>query len=136
MPGRKTIYALTQVMQVLSTSFVSYATLTLLSLMSIGVTQTAIACTLGADNNCSGQAEPDATTTVVRSRPNTSIGNPISLITGNKYQRETDFKLANSRLSFHRHYNSRNTDFNFGFGRGWTTTYSANLKRIVNSDSE
>ena len=103
--------------------------------MSLGATQTTFACTLGADNNCSGQGEPDATTTVVRARPNTNIGNPISLITGNKYQRETDFKLTDSRLAFHRHYNSRNTDFNFGFGRGWTTTYSANLKRIINSDN-
>ena len=94
------------------------------------------ACTTGADNNCTGTAEPDATSTQARNRPNTTVGNPISLITGNKYQRETDYQLTGSRLSFHRHYNSRNTDFNFGYGRGWTSTFGATLKRVIEPVSE
>ena len=94
------------------------------------------ACTKGADNNCNGTAEPDATSTQARNRPNTTVGNPISLITGNKYQRETDYQLTGSRLSFHRHYNSRNTDFNFGYGRGWTSTFGATLKRVIEPVSE
>lgn len=113
-----------------------FAAIVLVTTASLSHVPSATACTIGADNNCTSVAEPDATSTQVRNRPNTTVGNPISLITGNKYQRETDYQLAGSRLSFHRHYNSRNTDFNFGYGRGWTSTFGATLKRVIEPGSD
>ena len=110
--------------------------LTLTLLASINYTSTATACTVGSDNNCAGSAETDATSTQVRNRAGTRVGNPISLITGNKYQHETDYDLKGSRLAFHRHYNSRNTDFNFGHGNGWTATFNATLKRVNSTEND
>ena len=114
--------------------------LTILCLNLYGPIDTAFACTLGGDNNCTSssasETDLDASTTAVNARPRTTVGNPISLITGNKYQRETDFQIPGSRLAFHRHYNSRNTDFNFGFGQSWTSTFTANIKRLIGADED
>jgi len=43
----------------------------------------------------------------------------VNLITGNKYQKQTDYQSPSSRLSWQRHYNSSNSVYDFGMGRGW-----------------
>jgi len=55
-------------------------------------------------------------------------GNPINLITGNKYQKHTDYQSPSSRLSWQRHYNSSNSAYDFGMGRGWAATFLASLQ--------
>lgn len=55
------------------------------------------------------------------------VGNPIDVVSGNKYQREVDVRLGGSQLSFVRHYNSANTGINVGIGRGWQHSYSVVL---------
>ena len=69
-------------------------------------------------------------------RPRTTLGNPIELITGNKYQRETDFEAMGSALGFHRHYNSANGDHDTGLGHGWSNTFSTTLFRAGGTDDE
>ena len=51
--------------------------------------------------------------------PSVTLGNPVSLVTGAKRQRETDFALDGAPLAFHRHYDSAGTDVNVGLGPGW-----------------
>ena len=73
----------------------------------------------GADDGDTGPSctgEPDSVTD--DARPEASGGNPISLLTGNKYQREPDFSIPGSGLRFTRHYNSTNADFDPGPGSG------------------
>lgn len=68
-------------------------------------------------------------------------GNPVNLITGNKYQASLDFRTADSLLMFKRHYNSINAGFNIGLGYGWRSTYDVsidivdrNYLRLIQSD--
>ena len=61
------------------------------------------------------------------SQPDATVGNPINLITGNKYQRVPDYQAGNSYLSWTRHYNSGNADYNIGLGYGWTHDFAATL---------
>ena len=63
------------------------------------------------------------------------VGNPINLITGNKYQREVDLAPLPGRLGLEiiRHYNSTysNPDTTTGIlGRGWKLSYETDLYRI------
>ena len=87
---------------------------------------------LAAPAACGASGEPDAVTD--SGRPAVSIGNPLSLVTGNKHQREPDLLLPGSPLGFVRHYNSTNTDFDLGLGRGWHHTFSARLTRAGERD--
>ncbi len=59
--------------------------------------------------------------------PNTTVGNPISLVTRNKYQLERDYRVAGTVLEFSRHYNSRSALTNVGVGQGWSSTYGTRL---------
>jgi hypothetical protein len=68
-------------------------------------------------------------------------GNPIDVITGNKYQRVDDYQALGSRLRFSRHYNSALADYNLRLGQGWRHSYHVVLTRasetilhIVQSD--
>ncbi len=63
-------------------------------------------------------------------QPSPMIGNPVNLITGNKYQNEKDLAIPGSQLTWQRHYNSANAAYNFGLGRGWTGTYQTSLASI------
>jgi len=63
--------------------------------------------------------------------PMSQVGNPVSLFTGNKYQRESDYQSSASKLQFNRHYNSHNSDHNFGIGQGWSSTYSTKLYQLA-----
>jgi RHS repeat-associated protein len=63
--------------------------------------------------------------------PNTSVGRPVNVLTGNVWFDHTDAVLpaVGGTLSLTRSYNSRNAVANIGggFGRGWTHTYETRL---------
>lgn len=62
--------------------------------------------------------------------PSTGAGNPIDILTGNKYHSDTDFQLAGELgLSFTRHYNSASVQGG-AFGGGWSHTYETALLRV------
>ena len=63
------------------------------------------------------------------------LGNPINLITGNKYQHESDVSIPGSHLGWTRHYNSANANYDFGLGRGWSATFLANLQHARNASA-
>lgn len=65
-------------------------------------------------------------------QPTTVVGNPISLVTGNKYQRERDYVIGGSVLEFSRNYNSARTDYSNGLGQGWSATFGSKIKNIEN----
>lgn len=62
------------------------------------------------------------------------VGNPVDVASGNKYQSDIDAKLADSKLSFLRHYNSAQSNINIGMGNGWRHSYSVMLSR--NGDTQ
>lgn len=73
--------------------------------------------------------------------PQSTAGNPISLLTGNKHQAEQDFAIPDGELGLRRFYNSVNVDWNVGIGNGWHHTYTVSLhdagngaRDIVQSD--
>ena len=83
--------------------------------------------------SCSN-GEPAGCTTAVSSTSSPvtaqAVGNPINVITGNKYQQEIDISAlkGNLALVFDRHYNSLSKhDKNIGYG--WTHTYDVRLHR-------
>ena len=59
--------------------------------------------------------------------PSVTLGNPVSLVTGAKHQRETDFALDGAPLAFRRHYDSAGADVNIGLGPGWRHELSVAL---------
>ena len=61
-------------------------------------------------------------------------GNPISLVSGNKYQQELDYRAPGSELQLRRHYNSTNSDMNVGWGRGWSISYSTYILQVVDNE--
>lgn len=89
---------------------------------------------------------------LVAASPERAAGNPVDVVTGNKYERQVDVALAHPQSSslssdgiadafglpqddtlnllFARHYNSR-SDFALSLGRGWSHSYETRLARIV-----
>lgn len=57
---------------------------------------------------------------------NLGAGNPIHLITGNKYQQETDLPMRASGLEFVRYYNSLGANKTL-LGEGWSHSYETRL---------
>lgn len=61
--------------------------------------------------------------------PNTGAGNPVEVLTGNKYVRETDLHTPGElSLSFTRHYNSTGPTGG-AFGGGWSHSFETVLTR-------
>ena len=60
------------------------------------------------------------------------VGNPIDVVSGNKYQRAFDYRAVDSPLEFTRHYNSNLTGYDLGLGRGWRHTYDVSLSALEN----
>jgi hypothetical protein len=58
------------------------------------------------------------------------VGNPINVVTGNKYQYELDYQSINSSLALTRHYNSTLSAYDTGLGQGWRHTYQVVLTRV------
>ena len=115
--------------------------LILLSLLAVFHTPLVLASSCPAqsggdigDNACGCQCSTtnaDAGSTGTGLLPNVQAGNPISLISGNKYQQEIDYRSAGSELQLRRHYNSINADINVGWGQGWSMSYSTYILRAM-----
>lgn len=74
---------------------------------------------------CVFNPQPDVVSSDIS--PRTTVGNPVSLVSGNKYQFEQDYSVSGSKLEFSRHYNSARINYNSGFGRGWSATYASRI---------
>ncbi len=59
--------------------------------------------------------------------PGNGIGNPINLMSGNKFQSEHDFSLPDSQLMFNRMYNSNAENINVDLGMGWRHSYALSI---------
>lgn len=103
----------------------------------------------GASGQAVGGAEPAS---LPMTEVDRSAGNPVDVVTGNKYQRQVDVALPHPESSalsadglaaafglaqddsllllFARHYNSR-SDFALSLGRGWSHSFDTRLARIV-----
>jgi len=92
-----------------------------------------------------GQPACDTSNDVGSSSPDASkvahVGNPIDVVSGNKYQAGVDVRFGASHLSLVRHYNSTLANINIGLGNGWRHSYSValtksgqNLLTIAQSD--
>ncbi|HEX6869923.1 MAG TPA: DUF6531 domain-containing protein, partial [Micromonosporaceae bacterium] len=57
----------------------------------------------------------------------THVGNPIHVVTGNKYQREVDLAIPGLRLAFIRHYNSRSRQSG-ALGPGWRHGFETRIQ--------
>ena len=98
-------------------------------------------CTIPHAGAPSCEAESNAGSSAITPDIPYHVGNPIDVVSGNKYQRDIDYKAFNSGLTLVRHYNSSLADHNTGFGQGWRHTYQVFLTRpgpgklnIVQSD--
>lgn len=69
-------------------------------------------------------------------QPSSSVGNPINLMSGDKFQSETDFSIPSSQLMFNRMYNSGTTDVNVGLGMGWRHSYAVSIADVGNGARE
>ncbi len=61
------------------------------------------------------------------------VGNPIEVASGNKYQREVEYRDVGSGLALVRHYNSLLADEDIGLGPGWRHGFQASLGRLDGS---
>ena len=98
-------------------------------------------CTIPHAGAPSCEAESNAGSSAIAPDIPYHVGNPIDVVSGNKYQRDIDYKAFNSGLTLVRHYNSSLADHDTGFGQGWRHTYQVFLTRpgpnklnIVQSD--
>ena len=84
------------------------------------------ACPQGGGGNCN---QTDAGSTQNTNQPSEESGNPINVVTGNKFQYETDYQAAGdlSALAFNRFYNSLNTDYDDGLGQGWSHSFELRM---------
>jgi len=73
-------------------------------------------------SNDVGSSSPDALKVA-------HVGNPVDVVSGNKYQAGVDVRLGASALSFIRHYNSSLANINIGMGNGWRHSYSVSLTK-------
>ncbi|MBX2882386.1 MAG: lipase family protein [Granulosicoccus sp.] len=90
-------------------------------------------------SNCAEPADPGSTPRHYQAPRH--VGNPIDVVSGNKYQIENDIEIEHSKLVFKRHYNTALTTHNIRLGQGWRHTYSVVLSaspdgslQIVQSD--
>jgi RHS repeat-associated protein len=92
----------------------------------------------GTGNPRSEQAACNASQPASQSRnnePDVAAGNPINIITGNKYQREVDLIALPGELGIEviRHYNSLATHETGHVGKGWRLSYETELRPSENS---
>ncbi len=73
----------------------------------------------------SSSTDPGSTSPPTDSRRH--VGNPIDVLSGNKYQRGDDYAAFASPLVYSRHYNTALVLQNLGLGKGWRDTYSLRL---------
>jgi RHS repeat-associated protein len=92
----------------------------------------------GTGNPRSEQAACNASQPASQSRteePDAAAGNPINIITGNKYQREVDLTALPGELGIEviRHYNSLATHETGHVGKGWRLSYETELRPNENT---
>ena len=58
------------------------------------------------------------------------VGNPVDVVSGNKYLRDDDYRALGSPLGFARHYNSSLGEHDTGLGAGWRHTWQVVLSRL------
>jgi hypothetical protein len=95
-----------------------------------GLSDNSVSCLVpeaGAPS-CATQTSPGSST-IDQAIPQ-HVGNPINVITGNKYQYELDYQSINSSLTLARHYNSTLAAYDTGIGQGWRHTYQVVLTRV------
>lgn len=89
---------------------------------------------LGNPNSCSAGNEDTASsqTAQVTGLPATGTGNPIHVVSGNKYQAETDITALPGPLGlvWQRHYNSQSI-YRGSLGTGWRHSYDVQLRRTA-----
>ncbi len=92
-------------------------------------------CNQGGDDGCNTETTPASTRS--SGSPSKVVGNPISVITGNKYQREVDYEASGgvASLLFKRHYNSLNVITDTGMGFGWRHSFDVRLKSSADQQS-
>ena len=78
--------------------------------------------------SCGAESDPGSSNT--GSLPQRHVGNPVDVITGNKYQRVDDYRALGSPLIFSRHYNTALVDHDVRLGQGWRHSYSVVLSRV------
>lgn len=61
------------------------------------------------------------------------VGNPVDVVSGNKYQREQDYQAIGSRLHFSRYYSSALSESDVGLGHGWRHSY---MVKLIELDSD
>ena len=103
--------------------------LLLILLSSVSAAHAGGSCPQGGDTGC-GNASSKPASTDQSNRPASGVGNPISVITGNKFQKEVDFKASGgvASLVLRRYYNSLNLQNDLGLGLGWSHSFDARLK--------
>lgn len=105
---------------------------------SSSVNSSPLSCPHNPNNplSCGITENQDSTSIVNYQQPSLEVGNPINLVTGNKYQLEIDYKSRQSPLQFFRHYSSSSSDSNYRLGQGWTHTYAAKIVKIGDTGYE
>lgn len=89
------------------------------------------------DDGDSGSAGSSGASVPAVTLPSLSVGNPIHVVTGNKYQMESDFAPLPGVLgiAFARHYNSEAADHAGAVGAGWRHGYEASIRISANGAS-
>ena len=100
---------------------------------SFSIAQTSASCspTSPTGGTCGGEGPA---TQGNQSNQDQGAGNPINIISGNKYQRELDLPSLPGVLGLEvvRHYNSQAVDFTGHVGRGWRLSYETEVRRSGN----
>ena len=88
------------------------------------------------DGDCSANSSPVASTRS-SAKAISTVGNPISVITGNKYQREVDYEASGAvaSLVLNRFYNSLNTTTDTGMGFAWRHSFDVRLTSSADQQS-
>lgn len=80
-----------------------------------------------------GDSDLSALTSQPVSLPALSVGNPIHVVTGNKYQREVDLAAPDGGFEFVRHYNSDSVAYRGALGAGWRHSFDVSISRAPQS---
>ena len=106
--------------------------LSFFSVVIVSPAHAAAECTLepGGANCNNQQNDPGSAVPTPTGR---HVGNPIDVVSGNKYQRADDFAAFASPLVYVRHYNTALVHQNIGIGPGWRDTYSLRLYQAGNT---
>jgi len=91
----------------------------------------------GDPGACDADGNHRSDASIATGAPSLSIGNPIHVATGNKYQAEIDLAPLPGLLgiAFTRHYNSQAADAAGVMGAGWRHSYEASIRQSADAGS-